>query len=293
MGKLYNKLAKAKYLNNYDPVYLLETYKRLSALYDNKEIPFVNVGLLEETQIKTYYDNETKVFSIIFECSRPNRVQKKFPFSIDWIINLFALPTSMLYQPYSQDKTKNFTKYHRTHAGFSLAFIKIIDYIEARIQDVYNNNQEIKKFEVFGWSYGGAMATMCHGWLANKYHIMNDANNDYFITTITIGAPRTYFKIPFNILKASRWKELKNNYQNIYLFSNAYDIVTKVPFKFMSYSHIMPRIILEKHANIFRIFRPNIYHHKTNYDKIIINKLTKEVLKLKGSEPDTVDTLVI
>lgn len=286
MGKVYNTLSRAKYLNTYSPIYLLELYKRLSAFYDNPEIPFENVGLLDETQVKTHYNPETKTFSLAFESSRSNRVQKKLPLAIDWIINFIALPTGLLYRKINQPKTHNFTKNHRTHAGFSIAFLKIIDHIDGKIKEVINNHQQIDNFEIYGWSYGGAMATMCHGWIYSKFCALQGLKKIPTLTTITIGAPRTYFKIFFNIFKAKHWSDIKRQYQNIYLFSNANDIVTHVPFTLMSSTHVMPRIILEKPFNIIKIFKPTIYHQKTRYDELIINKLTKEIedLKLKEEE---------
>lgn len=287
MGKIYNKLARADYLNNYDPEYLLEVYKRLSTFYDCKECPFEDVGLLNETQVKTYYNHETKIFSIAFECSRSNRVKTKFPIAIDWIINFIALPSDILHEPCNQGKTGNFTKDHKTHAGFALAFYKIIDYIEGKIQEVLNNDKEINGFEIYGWSYGGAMATLCHGWIANKYCLKIGLKKIPSLITMTIGAPRVFCKLIFNIAKSKKWINLKNQYQHLYLFSNINDLVTMMPPKILTFTHIMPKIKLEGKFNIKKIFQPNIYHQKSRYDELIINKLTQEIEAKKENVVNT------
>lgn len=274
MGKFYNKITGADYINKVDHKNLLDMYNRLSKFYDNNEIPFENVGIAKETQVKTHFDEETKTFMIAFECSRGNRVQTKFKIAIDWIVNFIAFPSGLLRLPVHNSRTKNFVQNHMTHSGFSAVFLAIINYLKDKIDDV-KDRTEIKHFEIYGWSYGGAMATLCHGWLKNYYNI--DEDNIYTPTcnTITIGAPRVFCKIPLNIFRIKDSKKLKKLYKNLYMFGNTNDIVTRVPPLLLSYRHIMPVIRIENPFNLIKLFKPNTYHTKANYDKIINEYLSK------------------
>src|SRR5574344_390443 len=270
MLKILNKIFRSDYLNNYDPKDIKEKYIRLSKFYDDENVPFENCGITKEIQMKSKYVPETQTMMFAWECSRPNRVNKKLPIAIDWVVNLMAWPCLLFSKLENIDKTKNFMNGFQTHTGFSIAFLDVIDDIKSDIEKVTKENKEIKNFEIYGWSYGGAMAMFTHGYLKTLYPNAN-------IYTFTIGGPRVVVKLISNVVTLNRWLSLKSKYQNLFMFQNANDIVSKAPFKFMCYRHIQPGIKLEKPFNIIKVFQPQVYHLKTRYDDLIVKYLDKQI----------------
>lgn len=274
MNKLYNKLYGAKYLNDIEKnaSELKSKYLKMSKFYDNnEEFPFENDGILHETQIKTHFDEDSHTFMIAFECSRPNRVHKKLPVAFDWIINFTALPSKVLSYPIYNNDTKFCTEGYGIHAGYALSFLSIIDILSKKIDECLATNV-IKEFNVYGWSYGGAMASLLHLWLKAKY-------SKKPTITFTIGAPMVWFHPIIHPFEFFRIKRLKSRLEGLYMFQNANDIVPKAPFKILGYRHLTPNIVLEKPFNLIKIFKPTVYHLKTRYDELITNYFDRMLVK--------------
>ena len=272
LKSFYNKFCKADYLNNIDKKNLREKYESLSQFYDDKAYPFKNFGKLGEAQVKLRYVSERKAIQIAWECSRSNRTQKKFPIAIDWIVNLFYIPVKY---GFSSKHTRSYSdsayRFY-SHAGFTIMWRNTFESLKEEFDKLFKEN-EVKHIEIFGWSLGGAMAQFTHEWLRYRY------GDDIEITSITIGAPKVFYHNWFNPyfwFTAKSWFVIKERFQGLYMFQNINDIVPKVPFKFLGFSHIMPGIKPEgKITNIFKLFNPQKYHHKEHYDPLVLEYLSK------------------
>lgn len=268
----YNKMCKADYLNKFDKAWLKEKYESLSKFYDDESIPFKNFGKLGEAQVKLRYVPERKAIQIAWECSRPNRTQKKFPFAIDWIANFFYIPMNYAFSnKHTRTYTDSSCRFY-TQAGFTIMWRNAFDSLKSEFDKLFNEN-EVKCVEIFGWSLGGAMTQFTHEWLRYRY------GDDIEITSITIGSPMVFYHNwlkPYSWFTAKDWCVIKERFQGLYMFQNTNDIVPRVPFKFLGFSHVMPGIRLEgKIMNIIKIFNPWKYHQKYHYDPLILDYLSK------------------
>lgn len=138
-------------------------------------------------------------------------------------------------KPYKQMKTKFYV-----HSGF----LKCWKLIEDEILD-YIKGSKMTNLTIVGWSYGGALATIC--------------TEDIWFTfpklktrTITFGSPKAFSKIGF--------KNIKERFTNMFMFKNGPDIITTLPFSFLGYNHVDSLINIGDKPILLGYFRPDLYH---------------------------------
>lgn len=253
---------------------LKELYTRGSKFYDdNYCFPFKNLGLFNEIQFKTYYDSEIKTLLIAWESSRPNKVHKNFKFEIDWFFNLYAVPSKLIETETADNSiVSDFMEGFKTHSGFTLAYLSVINDINAEIQECLKNN-DVKCILNYGWSQGGVLSIMNHLWL--KTILKNTKYENVDIQTFTIGAPR-FIHRPLIFFNRMRWVTLKEKFEGIHMFANKNDIFSKLPFRWMRYRHPVKLIKLEGPFSLIKIWSPWTYHIKDRYDKLIEEWFNKQ-----------------
>jgi len=132
--------------------------------------------------------------------------------SLDWKQNF-----SFWVKPYKGQESLWFA-----HAGFVKKWKSIRD-------EVYNTvlSNDIKIIEIYGFSQGGAIATLCHeDFIFNK--------KDVLVNTFVYGAPR--------VIWVFNYRKIKERFMNLNRMEFTSDIVTKVPPVFMGYIHVGERI---------------------------------------------------
>ena len=125
----------------------------------------------------------------------------------DWLDNINAFPTKELFGEF--------------HKGFWNATEKVW----AKLYEKYQEKHSEKKRPLFitGHSLGGAMATIAASRLVHL--------DKPFISVYTFGQPRAMNRDATRIFNA----ECKDRF---FRFQNNNDIVTRVPARFMGYSHV-------------------------------------------------------
>ena len=245
---------------------LKELYMCCSKFYDNNiGFPFINLGLLGEIQVKTYYDKPSKTLLIAWESSRPNRTHKSLKLRIDWIINLIAFPSKLI-ETETKDNpiVSNFMEGFKTHSGFSVAFISTINDFNNIIKK-HLEEGPIEHILTYGWSQGGVLSLMTHLWLKTIFENTKYENVD--MQTFTIGTPRFIHRGIFYNKK--KWKKLIEKFDGVHMFANKNDLITKVPFKWMGYVHPIELVKLEGPFNFFKVIRPWVFHIKERYDPLV------------------------
>ena len=256
---------------------LKELYIRGSKFYDdNYCFPFKNLGLFNEIQFKTYYDYFTKTLLIAWESSRPNKVHKNFKFEIDWFFNLFAVPSKLI-ETETKDNpiVSNFMEGFKTHSGFTLAFLSVINDINYEIQECLKHN-DVEHIIIYGWSQGGVLSIMNHLWI--KTIIENTEYENIDIQTFTIGTPKFIYRRLFYIFnKRKEWKKISKKLNGVHMFANRNDIFSKLPFRWMGFINPMKITKLDAPFNIFKIWHPWTYHIKDRYDKLVEEWFDKQI----------------
>ena len=154
----------------------------------------------------------------------------------DWKIN-FSFPK----KPYKRMPTPFYV-----HGGFLGEWKKINDYF-LKVSKRYN-----KPLTITGWSYGGAMATLCYEdiWFNNPFKRGQ-------MRLITFGSPR--------VIGACNFKRIAHRWAGAKLYVNGSDIVTAVPPFLFGFKHIAePKHIGDK-KTLFGYFKPKKYHHIDGY----------------------------
>lgn len=173
-------------------------------------------------------DDSDKLINIYF---------KESDSSLDWRININFLPTWIKFNK----------KVYIVHRGYAYAFMSAQISLTTDILRVFENHKDYK-INIYGWSYGSAVAGLCLAYL-NSYGIkVNEM--------VTFGSVKMwYFPIK------------KNTFINMALSTREYttpnDFVTwQAPF-----CHRINKVECGPAFSLFKIFRTPYYH--CNYDKFI------------------------
>jgi predicted lipase len=163
----------------------------------------------------------------------------------DWKIN-FSFPK----KPYKRMPTPFYV-----HGGFLSEWKKINDFFLKAAADFD------KPITLTGWSYGGAMATLCYEdiWF-------NFPQKRKHLKLVTFGSPR--------VVGFKNFRNISNRFTGATLYANGSDIVTCVPPVLFGFRHITKLTRIGDRFNIFDLFRPKKYHHIVGY----VESLEKETL---------------
>ena len=159
----------------------------------------------------------------------------------DWINNFRFWKT-----PYKDMEVKYYC-----HAGFLDCWKKIRHEVEDAVRAL-----NPKQITVTGYSYGGAIATLCK---EDMWYCFPDIRED--IQAITFGAPR--------VIGFYNWKKIKERWNNTRLIKNSADIVTCVPLIVMFYHHVASLICIGEKVRFWKYFKPQKYHSIHEYKKSI------------------------
>ena len=125
----------------------------------------------------------------------------------DWKANFHFFKTLRKRKPYNDMNVS-----YKVHSGFLACWKEVKDVIKEAIRD-----EDISGITIVGYSHGAALATLCHEccWY-NRPDLRNN------LLTLAFEAPRIYggFKVK---------KELKERWENCYVFRNKNDLVTHLP----------------------------------------------------------------
>ncbi|ADY13698.1 lipase family protein [Sphaerochaeta globosa] len=154
----------------------------------------------------------------------------------DWKIN-FSFPK----KPYKRMKTPFYV-----HGGFLKEWKKINDHF-LKEAAAYN-----KPITVCGWSYGGAMATLCYEDIWFKY-----PQKRYIIRLVTFGSPR--------VIGAYNFKKIWVRWHGANLYVNGSDIVTEVPPVLFGFRHVAKTKHIGGKKFLIGYFKPKKYHHIDGY----------------------------
>lgn len=154
----------------------------------------------------------------------------------DWKIN-FNFPK----KPYKRMPTPFYV-----HGGFLYEWKKINDYFLEAVKNLK------KPITVMGWSYGGAMATLCYEdiWF-------NCPFKQETLRLVTFGSPR--------VIGFKNFDNIKHRFKNATLYANGSDIVTCVPPVIFGFRHVRKLTRIGNKFNIIGLFRPKKYHHINGY----------------------------
>lgn len=154
----------------------------------------------------------------------------------DWKIN-FSFPK----KPYKRMATPFYV-----HGGFLKEWKGIHDHF-LKFARTCN-----KPITITGWSYGGAMATLCYEdiWF-------NQVFKRGLMRLITFGSPR--------VIGAYNFKRISNRWMGAKLYVNGSDIVTTVPPFFFGFRHVAKTKHIGDKKTLFGYFKPKKYHHIDGY----------------------------
>lgn len=157
----------------------------------------------------------------------------------DWKNNL-----NFWAKPYKEMDVKYYV-----HRGFLRCWKLVRDEIMSKLKELSPTY-----ITVSGWSYGGALATLCYEDVWFQFPELRDQRR-----LITFGSPR--------VLMIFNFRKIKERWDNSYRFTNGADLVTCVPFKFMLFRHVCKPIHIGDFRRIWRFFNLNKYHHIKGYLK--------------------------
>jgi len=129
----------------------------------------------------------------------------------------------------------------------------------------YVSNCKMDNLTIAGWSYGGALATLCTEdlWF----------NNPMLKTrTVTFGSPK--------VLSIFGFRKAQERFNNMFMFKNGADIITTLPFSIMGFKHVTNLTKIGERPKLFNYFKPRVYHnmiYKTVYGYVpILQSLLKD-----------------
>jgi hypothetical protein len=158
----------------------------------------------------------------------------------DWIKNL-----KFWKKPYRNMKETFFV-----HAGFSEDYSAVKDKL---ITWMYKYNPPKNAIVITGYSQGGAVAQLAYEDL--WFHKLE------VFECVAFASPRVF----------SFWnkKVLKKRMPNLVLIENGQDVVTRVPFKVMGYSHLVKAIHIGAKRTFLKFFTKSLWqdHFPDNYKK--------------------------
>lgn len=161
---------------------------------------------------------------------------------IDWKIN-FNFPK----KAYKKEKQSMFV-----HRGFLGEWKKIKDYFVNYLEEKFYYGESVGKITIVGWSYGGAMATLCMEELKYSFPLLKDN-----MRLITFGSPRVIGFYNFN--------KNKHIWENCSRYTNSSDLVTCIPFVVMLFRHVKKETHIGKRKCLFGYLRVRKNHHIDGY----------------------------
>ena len=135
------------------------------------------------------------------------------------------------------------------HRGFLRVWKEIEPFLAPVIAD-----KSVKKIVAAGYSYGGALAMLCHEYVWYHRPDLRERSEGY-----GFGAPRVFWGI--------RTKTLKERWKNFAVIRNIDDIVTHLPPRIFGYAHVGKMIKIGKRGR----YSPIEAHYAEN----ILKELTQ------------------
>ena len=207
----------------------LLTFKNCVDLFRNKDIPFENIGLNGETQIKINYNEQTKSIQIVYQGSLS---------VFDYLMDLFFFPRIRKTKCITHSSSPCDSLYK--HSGFDMVYDHCKHYILTQVDSLLRKHPECKTISQFGWSLGATTAIQMHLTLVEGYSDLVTTN------TVTIGTPRTFFNPIFTPWKFPKWKYMKSLTKNIEMFRNQHDFIPRLPPVLLGFVHIKKAIKLKQ-----------------------------------------------
>lgn len=162
---------------------------------------------------------------------------------MDWKIN-FNFPK----KAYKKEKQSMFV-----HRGFLKEWKQIkerfINYVEGSFYI-----DRVKNITIVGWSYGGAIATLCMEEMMYSFPVLKNS-----IRLVTFGSPRLIGFYNFN--------KNKHIWGNTTRYVNSSDIVTCIPFVIMGFRHVKKEVHIGKRKCLFGYLKVRKNHHIDSYIK--------------------------
>jgi len=200
----------------------MKTDLELARYFNDRNIKWTTRG--EDTQFAFIRESDENI--LIFDSSNSK---------LDWYNNL-----QFFKKPY---KTMDVTFY--VHTGF----LKCWNLVK---EDIINYVSELENITIVGWSYGGAMATLCTEEIWYQFPHLRDKMH-----TVTFGAPRVFCR--YNLDK------IQERFSNMTLYKNGSDIVTCLPLEIMGYKHVKLQTMIGDSPKFLEYFKPYDYHYIDRY----------------------------
>lgn len=150
---------------------------------------------------------------------------------MDWKINL-----NFPKKAYKKEKQSMYV-----HRGFLKEWKLIRDILLNYVEGAFYIGS-VKKITVVGWSYGGAMATLCMEDILYTFPVIKDS-----VRLVTFGSPRLIGFWNFN--------KNKHIWKNTTRYTNSSDIVTCIPFIFMLFRHVVKERHIGNRKCLFNYFK--------------------------------------
>jgi predicted lipase len=160
----------------------------------------------------------------------------------DWRIN-FAFPK----KPY-----KRMPNPFLVHGGFLQEWKRINDHFIRLVDGILQGPGAGKQITITGWSYGGAMATLCHEDLWFNFPQIRDS-----LRLVTFGSPR--------VIGWKNFSQVSDRWSRATLYTNGTDIVTMVPPVIFGFRHVRKQTHIGAKRRLIDVFRPRLYHHIDGY----------------------------
>lgn len=158
----------------------------------------------------------------------------------DWRIN-FSFPKN----PYKRMPVPFYV-----HGGFLKEWKKINDYFLRRAARIS------KPITIVGWSYGGAIATLCYEDLWFNYPFKRGD-----LRLVAFGSPKVVGALHFKFV-AQRWLGAK-------LYDNGSDLMTRLPPALFGFRHVTKLKHIGDKRTVLGVFKARRDHHINGYIKNI------------------------
>ena len=160
----------------------------------------------------------------------------------DWRINL-----SFPKKPYKKMKIP-----FLVHGGFLEEWKRINDHFIDLVQGILEGSGTIKPITVVGWSYGGAMATLCHEDLWYNFPLIRGS-----LRLVTFGSPR--------VIGFYNYSRIRQRWDMATLYTNGTDIVTMIPPVIFGFRHVKDQMHIGPPRRLFDVFKIRNFHHINGY----------------------------